>query len=79
MTIVVQFLANSGDGPKTSILRTLAADDNDVGSIIAQSRRLLSSPAFEPAANGFKIVESGGNILYYESRDIFELVRLDLL
>ena len=70
MSFIVEFL-NGADTP--SIVRTADFHDADLHSVLARMRIILSSPSFEPKADGFRIIGAGGKILLYERRDVADL------
>jgi hypothetical protein len=79
MNFVVEFLSNFDINGAASIIRTADFEAKDIHSIIARTRIILSSPTYEPKVHGFRVIKSDGEILHDESRDMIDLIRLDLL
>jgi hypothetical protein len=67
MKFVVELLREKRGSVKSQSKEKVALESDDIFSVIARMRIVLSSTGFDPSVKAFQIVE-GAHVLYHESR-----------
>ncbi len=67
MNFVVELLLESQKLVKTAVVDTVVFETDDIFSVIARMRIILSSTSYKPAVGAFRIVD-GSKVIYQETR-----------
>jgi hypothetical protein len=67
MEFVVEFLREKQGSAKFRSAETVSLESDDIFSVVARMRIILSSTSYDPTVKAFQIVD-GARVLYHESR-----------
>jgi hypothetical protein len=67
MEFVVELLRQKQGSAKLRSSETVSLESDDIFSVVARMRIILSSASYEPAVKAFQIVD-GSRVLYQETR-----------
>ncbi len=68
MNFVVELLPESRKSIKSAAVDRVVFESDDIYSVIARMRIILSSAAYKPAVGAFRILD-GSKVIYHEARD----------